>query len=311
MVRDDIWIEEDEQPRRSRSALAVLAIAAVPWLIVAAVVLRPAGDDEHPRGQHGVSQANPTQQADRSEDAPDVDEARPTADLDGAVGAPAAPSDTAPTDEVQAETSRGPDEGAGSETASGSDVDRTLAATATVVARAWATGVDPHLDVAGVEPAHGPRYAEHVAVEAIERSGPELAVVTLLAIVLEEFDDGLGADLRRIAVPLAIEGGAPRLAGSPWWLPSPELHRTHVQTHAETDPVLLDAAAQAVSDAGYDDVELLALHRTETWPWIAEISAVAPGGESVEGPVWLREGEDRFVLAGQPPSGQNLGGGTP
>ncbi len=311
-MRDDIWVEEDDQRRRPRSVLAVLAIAAVPWLVVAGVVLLP--DRDRPPTTAPESRTHTEVAPSDHEDASDATE-----------GEEATGSDDRPTGSVpgqdrreedgRAEAAQDPSGAAAPSRAPpgqlhvDGELDRALAATATIVARAWATGVDPHLDIPGVDPADGARYAEHVAVEAIERSGSDLAVVTLVAVLLEDLDDGLGAELRRIAVPLAILDGEPRLAGVPWWLPPPEVHPAEVAIQAETDPAVVAAAGQALDEAGYDDLEVLALYRTPGWPWIVELVAIAPGGERVVGEVWLRREDDRFVLAGQPPRTAHQGGG--
>jgi hypothetical protein len=313
-MRDDIWIEDDDEPRRKpRSVLGIVAIAAVPWLIVAGVVLFPDRDRppspesgaaghgslEHPtdgevaEGDVGVTEGNgddepsPTLSDPTSEAGAVTEEATPdgasaearSASRDGdAPGAPLAPADAS----------------------AGYALDRRLAATATVVARAWATGVDPHLDVPGVTPVAGARYAEHVAVESIERPGSEFAVVTLIAVVLEDLEDGLGAELRRIAVPLAIEDEVPRLAGIPWWLTPPGIE-TAEPTRQLVPSAEVDAEAEAaLLAAGYREVEVAAGYRTAGWPWVVEVVGLAPGGETIAGELWLRLQGDRFVLAGEP-----------
>lgn len=177
--------------------------------------------------------------------------------------------------------------------------DHPLVAIATMVARAWATGADPRLTVAGVRPPDSPRYAEHVAVEAIHREGG-LAVVVLIAVILEHSEDGVTADLRRIAVPMVEGGEAPAIAGTPWWLPAPDFTSFELRSHPVEDADHIEAASEALRQAGYADIEVVSLHRSDHWPWIVDATALAPRGEPHEGPLWLRPTADGFVLAGSP-----------
>lgn len=307
-MHDDIWVEEDEPRRRPRSVAAILAIAAVPWLIVAAIVFLPDRD-----GTSGGTDAGDAGTGTAPGAAATTTEA---AEADGAAAGPAGPA--APGDEREdpAALSGAPPPSHEPPVAEGSaaedpGADRALAAAATVIARAWATGVDPHLDIAGVEAEPEPRFAEHVAVEAIDRSASGLAVVTLVAIVLEEADDTLIADLRRIAVPLALQEGVPHLAGTPWWLPPPEFRPADLLTEPADDPGLAMEASIALERAGYADVEVQTLHRTIGWPWVVRFTATAPGGERGDGQAWLRPVDSGFLVAGEPTDSAWSSGGRP
>lgn len=311
-MRDDIWSEEEDRdrPRKPRSVLTVLLIAAVPWAIVAAIVFLPDRQADEPDLPVATPPSDPTAEDVSGDAEPDVTAAEQ-------------PGDPASDEEAQEGASPGGDEerasGAESYGMSGSGVtppggeshgsgelpltqvdlrsERALISLATVVARAWATGVDPELPVVGVDPSQQPRYAEHVTVEAVHREG-ELAVVVLLAVILEQFDDGMGAELRRIAVPLVEGPEHPALAGAPWWLSPPSFAPAEVLATPDEDPEHLRAAEDALRDAGYRDIEVHGLGRSDGWAWIVDVAAVAPGGEPVEGALWLREASHGFELAG-------------
>ena len=300
-MREDIWVEEeDDARRRPRSVVTILAVAAIPWAIVAGIVLLPDRDEPDAPGAEAVGQDEPAADV--------LDRAEPS-DEEQAEDPRSKGQQEPPDDAVGSSSDPTPRVGEGFDP--GGSVDLALAATATVVARAWATGIDPRLDVPGVDPDQRPRYAEHVAVESIDHAASGLAVVTLVAVVLEDFEDGLGADLRRIAVPLSLSDGSPRLAGMPWWLPPPEIHPAEVTVDEALDPALRASAADALQHAGYDDVEVSALYRTEKWPWIAGFTALAPGGEHVSGEAWLRHENDHFILAGYLPDDVRRDGGRP
>lgn len=305
-MREDIWVEEeDDGQRRPRSMLAILVIAAIPWIIVAAIVLLP--DRDEPASPEVEGEAA-LEQSEQSDDAPDTPQDGEPSQAEGTEEVTSDSQDEAPGGTVG---SSDPASEVHDRVDTRASIDLALAATATVVARAWATGVDPPLDVPGVDPDQRPRYAEHVAVESIDHASSGLAVVTLVAVVLEDFDEGLGADLRRIAVPLAVNEGSPRLAGTPWWLPPPAIHPAEVAVETVLDPALLSSAADALQRAGYDDVEVAALYRTAEWPWVAGFTALAPGGEQVTGEAWLRQEHDGFILAGHLPDEARRDGDRP
>lgn len=298
MQGDAMWLDEPQEPTRrglgARSWL-VLVIAAIPWAIVAALILLPR---ETPPDPSAAS-------------APDVEATRqappePIRPGDGAssdgLERPTTPSrtDHASSDPRPPPASEAPAQHDDAGTPTGAR-DR-LAATATVIARAWLTGVTPHLGIAGVDPVDTTSYAEHLAVEGIERRDPHLAVVRLLAVLVREDPDGLVVDHRRVAVPLAVDGDRVRPVGSPWWLPAPNLAAVELPAEELTDPGWVEAAVDGLLAAGLEDVEVRRLARTSRWPWRADIVATTPEGERIDGPVWLRWTERGFRLAGLAPS---------
>ncbi len=317
-MRDDLWADEDEPTRRPWSVLTILAIAAIPWIVVAGLVFLPdRGDPDRDAATSSSTPADDARERGGTGTVPaPVGGDRPgrdTADADAAAGDPAAepgPVGGPSSGDADAGQPAGAMPGAGPlpgrDLAPGSGVvaahddhdTAAIAATATIVARAWTTGVSPHLPLPGIEPGHPTRYAEHVAVEAIGRPGPDLAVATVLVVLLEELADGLAADLRRIAVPLQLTAEGPQPAGAPWWLPGPELTTTPPAAEPHFDPELLARAADALVAAGYGDVEVAALHRTADGPWIAEVRGTAPGQEPFDGAVWLTPTGDWFTVLG-------------
>ena len=310
-MRDDpVWFDEPEEvtdhrhgPRRT----VVIAIAAVPWVLVAALVLLSdrSVDPATPAGPPAVA-ADPGH---------DVDTQSPSGPAAGAATEevtegsrptdPAGPSGSAPARPLVPEDgSAAADAGAAwhhrlSRELATRDA---LTAVATVVARAWLTGVSPHLDVPGLTPTDPATYAEHVVVEAIEQDDPHLAVVSVLAVLLRETSEGLRVETRRVAVPLAITDGHVQPAGAPWWLPTPDLRSVELPTETQTDPAWFEAAATALQAAGLQDVEVTALERTDRWPWRAHITARTAGGGAIDGPVWLRWNGQGFELAGTVPA---------
>jgi hypothetical protein len=302
-MREDLpdWLDDDETPapRRRRTVLVVLAV--LPWLVVLAAVvsprLSPDPSREDARSDAGSGADTPAADpADEDEPGPDPAPAtNPQASRPGpAAGTP--PGEGAvPVEpgwwltEHRGKWRLGPGDGV-------------AASVAVVVARAWLTGLPPRLEVAGIHPTAGDGYVEHLAVEAVERPEAGAAVVTLLAVLLEVGEDH-SAHVRRLAVPLAEEPGGPRPAGSPWWLPAPDLSPVPVEGEPVDDPDLLAAATAALAGAGLGHLEVVALERTTRWPWIARVRGVdadATAGEETEGAVWLRRHLDGFALAGEP-----------
>lgn len=296
MQGDPMWLEEPQEPTRrglgSRRWL-VLVIAAIPWAIVAALVLLPRDTPHEPPSavapELGPAPTASPEPTDRAAD-PSVD----TAD-DPAV--PSTPPDGATSPERRTPPSSGAATLPESSEASAAARDR-LAATATVIARAWLTGVAPHLGAGGLEPVDATSYAEHLAVEAIEHRDPHLAVVSLLAVLVREDPDGLVVDHRRVAVPLAVDDDRVHPVGSPWWLPAPDLDAVELPAEELTDPGWVEAAVDGLLAAGLEDVEVRRLARTSRWPWRADVVATTPEGERIDGPVWLRWTEHGFQLAG-------------
>jgi len=251
----------------------LVAAASLPWLVVAVVVLSPGGDEPPPQP---VADGDAVQGT--ADEPPSAGDAPPGQGTDDPV---------LEITELRGDWRLGPEVG-------------DLGAVAMLVARAWLGGAGPVLSVDGLEPLTG-TYLEQVAVETVERPGPGVAVVSLSAVVLEAQGEGFVARARRLAVPLAVGDVRVRPAGQPWWLPGHDLTPTTLETTpVDEEPEML-AAAQAVSDAGYQEVELVALERSGTGPWIAWVESITPEGLEVSGPVWLRRHLDGFVVVGTPP----------
>lgn len=305
-MRDDIWTDDEDTPRRPRSVATVIAIAAIPWLIVAALIFLPrasgapdVGDQRAVPADMGddVSDDGVTTEPPRSAgELPDGGtqgrdgEAGATADAPDQLGEVTVPSDDSgpPPDEDR----RGP-----------APTDRELAALATVIARAWTTGVAPPLHVEGFPATTDLRYAEHVVVESVERPSAPLAVVTMLVVLLEETEDDLRADVRRLAVPLAIHTAQPRAAGEPWWLPAPDLTTLELGGETYDDPSLYLEAEEALQRAGYREVTVDGLQRTSAGVWLASVRGRDPSGRDRQATPWLVHDGQGFTLLG-------LGGAT-
>jgi hypothetical protein len=149
-----------------------------------------------------------------------------------------------------------------------------------------------------------------VAVEAIERPADDLAVVTVLAVVLDPVgatDDAAlvptGAHRRgrlvRLAVPLRVDAEGARSAGAPWTLPAPTLRDDPPAGRPLEDPAARAAARAALDAAGLGGAELVRLERTGSWPVLAHLTT-SDGATTRSIVVWLRWHLDRFVVAGMP-----------
>lgn len=171
------------------------------------------------------------------------------------------------------------------------------AALAVVVARAWLTDHEPRLSIAELATPDVGRYAEHLVVEAVEATTPELTVVTLLAVLLDGQDE-LTTTVRRVAVPIALDARGARPAGSPWWLPGPDLTPAAPPTRPVEDAADLLEAVEALQAAGYEDVTLERLEDLGGAAAVATVTARTPDGEPHDGPVVLRRHVDRYVVAG-------------
>ncbi len=303
MFDDSRWLDDAPEPeherRDPRRRFVVVGMAAIPWVIVAALLLAPDG-----AANDGVGSDASTEEAG---EVSDPSEAAPDDPADGSLATEGATDDMTPEPSTRSGPTTMADDGpspVSPRVASESGMVRdALAARATIIARAWLTGVAPHLDVPGLTPADPTSYAEHVVVEAVDQSDPPAAVVTLLAVLLRETPEGLRADIRRVAVPLVIESGQAQPAGEPWWLPSPDLHSVELPSEDQTDPAWFEAAADGLRAAGLEDVQVSALARTDRWPWRAQVRARTPDGEQIDGPVWLRWNGVGFDLAGAVPGG--------
>lgn len=285
--------QQDPAPRR-RSMLVAAALA--PWLVVALLLVGRSGAG-------GGSAAGPNLPTEPTAADADASPPRP-ADTDGTAPAP----DAAPAPEAAAAPERAPGTVEGSDAmdvrvlTSGARQRVTTAdaaAIAIAIARDWLTTVGPDLAV-DVGRAGGERYVEHLAVDAVDLPLPGFAVVSLIVTVLDVEDDTYtAASVRRVAVPIALDGDGARPAGTPWWLPSPALATTPPERTAVDDPDLLLAAISALEGAGYREVEVTGLASTSGWPWIVTATARAPGEPATAASeVWLREYRGGFTVAG-------------
>ena len=300
-MRDDpVWFDDPEDapaPRTGSRRAIVLAIAAIPWMLVAALVLLP------------DRTVNPAGTASPPSAAADTQAGTTTTAVPSSDSAPAPPVPPAPSaaDRLDTEVDtpiRHPHDAGTTLADIGTELSTrdSLAAVATVVARAWLTGVSPHLDVPGLTPTDPSSYAEHVVVEAIDRHDPHLAVVTVLAVQLRESPEGLRVDTRRVAVPLATTDGRVHPVDEPWWLPTPDLRSGDLPAEPQTDPAWFEAAVTGLRAAGLQDIEVTALERTDHWPWRAHITARTADGQPIDGPVWLRWTGQGFEVAGHVPA---------
>ena len=287
MWLDDTDVDEyADRPRRRPGRM--FAMAAIPWVVVAALVLLPArlghGDAAPPTGHVTLTHADTHAEDADVEDADveDADGSSGTAVTDGTVADPAAG--------LWVEELRG-----GWRLTAGSEE---IAALGVVVARAWLTGIDPVVEVIGLGHASDGGYAEHLVVEAVEQPAPEAAVVTLLTVLLDAGPTGYEAAVRRLAVPIAIEADGPRPAGTPWWLPGPSLEPLLPALEPIDDEPDHLAALDALAVAGWPDAELLALSRTSGWPIVVEAAVTHPDGTGEAIEVWLRRHLGGFVVAG-------------
>lgn len=258
-----------------------LLAAGVPWIAVAAFLLMGGGD--------------PSPDAGAPADAPASGggtEPSPEATQEAVAGAP--PAGPAAPDGGPRVVSTG----------ARAAMDRgEIAAAAMPVARAWITGIGPRVEVVGLDPP-ADRFADHLVVEAVDLPAPGAAVVTLLAVMLRaDGEDYHAAEVRRMAVPLRIDGARVAPAGAPWWLEGPDLTVAPLPAGEPVDDTdLLVEAGAALSAAGYREVEVTELATTGTWPLVATVTAAAPGETArATHTVWLRRHLDRLVVAGTRP----------
>ncbi|TVP66564.1 MAG: hypothetical protein EA340_11550 [Nitriliruptor sp.] len=296
-MRELDWFEgperEDEGPSPTRRRW-LLPLVAVPWLVVAALLVLPGRVGSVAGPSEPTTTPGPPATADAAGAVPN-DGAAPT-DLDGDPAATAAtpppttdpgvdaahelPAVTLELEELRGRWRVGP----GSEEA---------AALAVVIARAWLTGLGPRLELEAASP-DPTSYAEHLVVEAVEHPSPDTSVVTLLAVLLSDPEDADAAvEVRRLAVPLATDGGAPRPAGAPWSLPGPALTQAEVDLQPLDDPAAVLAADTALAVAGLGELAVTDLRTADGWPVVARAS----DGEQ-EHTIWLRPHLDGFVVAG-------------
>ena len=293
----DLSLDDWEVPRDRMPPRRWLAVAAVaPWLVVAVLL---------GRGMVGGSAA-PT-----SPTVPASSEAPPTP---GATATPASTSTVTPSSTPPAVSRTTITTTATAGTTAG---DRGQAVgLAVAVARSWLSTHPSPLELDGIEPSPGAdtRYLEHLAVESVDHPARGALVVTVRAVVLPIEGRAYGAaEVVRAAVPVRLTDTGPRPGGPPWWLPTEDAAPAPPTTEPVDDPDLQLAAVDAVTAAGYADVQLEDLERTEGWAWVAHVRARAPGQEQADAhAVWLRTDVGRFVVAGTPPPRQRpTAGPTP
>ena len=316
-MRELDWFDGEEQDeataragRPRRRLLTVLA--AVPWLIVAAILTLPLGGDPAPDddGDHVAGQVDPRSPPRDVAQGPTVD-GTPTGAEVGVVNQLPVDADRAGTDLVSADTG-GTDPGSTDPGSTDQPVlaleelrgrwrvapgEEELAALAVVLARAHLTGIGPGLEVEGADPP-AETYAEHLVVEAVEHPSPATAVVTVLAVLLIDPATGPSrVELRRLAVPLTRTEAedVPAIGGPPWELPPPPLPvPTAVDLEPVEDPSLVAAADTALAVAGLGAQRTTALATAPGWPLVA--TTIDDQGE--ERSLWLRRHLEGLVVAG-------------
>lgn len=302
---DDTWDEPEVRPTPRRWWLVA---AAAPWLVVLAVFLRP--DGAAPSSPSAGAGAGGGDRVTDAADSPAAD--RPVPDGRATRADPAGgetPLGAAADQDAAARTAVDAVIAAGTRSRRDLGGVVTLAA---VAARAWVTGVGPTL-AAGDLTGHDGLYLEHLLLEGVDHPSPGAAVVTFATLVLHAEDGAYdGAEARRVAVPVVLdEGAGPTLAGEPWWLDAATVEHAPVQaTDAVEDPERLADAGAALSAAGYAEVAVESLARTDGWPWIVTFTAQPPAGDTPRRrTLWLRPDQQRgFVVAGDiPPPPTTMG----
>ncbi|MBW3621519.1 MAG: hypothetical protein KY461_14845 [Actinobacteria bacterium] len=265
----------DATPTRPRGPW-LFAAAAIPWLVVVALLVRPTG---------------------------------PTPDAAVPATFPSPTETPTPTDAAAGEVGGAPgasDDGdlRATITSSGAlvAVDEDEArAVAVVAARRWLTTVGPGAADPGTS--SDAVYAEHLVVEGVDHPAPGAAVVTVRAVVLRIEGGDYGAtEVRRVAVPLRFDAGGASPAGTPYALPVDDPSLVPIETtEAIEDPDLLLVAGEALAAAGYRDISVVALHRTSSWPLVVTADASVDDGPARRLAVWLRPHLGRLVVAGTRP----------
>ena len=313
-------------PRPRRRLLTVLA--AVPWLLVAAILTLPLGGDPVPDDDGLAAQVDPLTPPHDGTPGPGITDGPEVADTpaeaglgavdqEGPVGTDSGDADSAAPDSG-ATGGRGTDSndhratGVGATDTGRADTpvlaleelrgrwrvapgEEELAALAVVLARAHLTGIGPGLEVEGAEPP-AESYAEHLVVEAVEHPSPSTAVVTVLAVLLVDPSTGPSrVELRRLAVPLTRTEDLPATGGPPWELPPPSLPPpAAVELEPVEDPSLVAAADTALAVAGLGEQRTTALATAPGWPLVA--TTIDDQGE--ERSLWLRRHLEGLVVAG-------------
>ncbi len=285
------WDFLDEAPTRrpTRRGRLALAAAALPWAVLVLLLARPlqlSGPSSPPsaEGPQATAGGGPPSSASSAPARPPGPSAHPVQEgaqsrQEGALGM-----------RFGGRATVGPGD---------------AAAAAITVARAWLGDVGPPLEL-GLGRAGTGAYVEHLAVEAVDHPAPGAVVVTLVAVLLDaERGTYRSARVVRLGVPVRLDGDGARPAGSPWWLPAPELApSTPTWRQVEEGPELAEAGA-ALEAAGYRSVEVRSLDRSDGWPWRVLAFATAPGAATpAEHTVWLREHLGQLVVAGWLPPRQ-------
>jgi hypothetical protein len=296
MTRDlPSWLsEDDEAPDQSAPTRRWLLVGAatLPWLVVVALLATGTGSTGT---EPAMDAATPSDASDGEGDA---------ADAPVRLGPdPAEPPDRRPVPELDSSRPRATHD----EARSGPDVDpatadrtQEAAALAVMIARSWLTDVGPRLRVEGIDP-RPDRYLEQAVVESVEVHG-DLAVVGLLAVVLERDDDTYGeVAAHRLAVPVRLAPSGARPAGPPWWLPAPDLEPAPPALETLEDPDLGVAVAEVLASHGYEELEVLRLATHGDGLLVAEITARLGDGRRADGPVWLSPTPAGPALAGASP----------
>lgn len=284
--------EADDDPPRRRPRWFP-ALIAVPWVVVAALLVLPRVDaaeqatsSDHPEPGAGEASVGPEPTQAPLTVAPEGPEAAGSTDATSAPLPPAGAGSTPIPEVLEVRELRGQWRVApGSEEA---------ASLALVVARAWLTGVGPPLLVPGITP-RGGAYAEHLVVEATERTSADTEVVTVLAMTLRDVEGATPSTaVERLAVPIAWDEHGPRPAGPPWPLPGPRLDPlTPTLLPVEDDETAWDDATSALAHAGLGTYRLEALHQAPDGPLVATISDAQDRHD-----VWLRAHLGGYVVAG-------------
>lgn len=299
-MRELDWFDGPEDPTeagRRRPRWFPLLVAA-PWLVVAAFLVAPQlGRNTAEVGPASRTASttveDPTVGAGRNDDDPlptAADDPTPGSDPERASTSERPPAGTpellAAPEVIEIQELRGRWRVApGSEEA---------ASLAVVIARAWLTGVGPPLLIPGID-SDSTDYAEHLVVEAVERTSADTAVVTVVAVVLREGENtGSTVTVERLAVPITFDDTGPRPGGIPWPLPGPRLDPVlPTLTSLEDDGTAWDGAVAALARAGLGTLQLVDLQQATDGPLVA---TVTDGSDRYD--VWLRTHVDGYVVAG-------------
>ncbi|MFU8840446.1 MAG: hypothetical protein ACNA8R_06960 [Nitriliruptoraceae bacterium] len=289
-MRELDWFDGPEEPddpgRRRPRWFPVLV--AVPWLVVVGLLVAPQLDRE--LGSDVLAHEEPEVRVD-ADPAPAERDTDPPTTVPEVASVPTPDVAAAPTTGPAAEVLEIREFRGQWRVAPGSEEAASLAI---VVARAWLTGVGPTLPMPGITPDAG-AYAEHLVVEAAERTSTDTEVVTVLAVLLRDVDGAApSVAVERLAVPIVWEEDGPRPAGAPWPLPGPRLEpASPTLSPLHDDPTAWDEATSALAAAGLGTHRLQELRQAPDGPVVATI---ADGSDQRD--VWLRPHLGGYVVAG-------------